>query len=311
MNKAGSHWAELGERGVYTGLAFTLFVYRRIGRWALAPVIALVVGYFFVTSSRARRAAGKYLELVRHTIDDKGVVPKEDIPARFGLFWSFGNAILDKVRAWSGQVSLDDLVYTDRHVFENMIEAGEGGVLIASHLGNIDLCRAMAAMKKNIRLNVLVHTRHAENFNRLMKEVNGESGLNLVQVTDVSVDTALMLREKVAAGEFVVIVGDRVPVGQSSRVSDAGFLGKTASFPQGGFILASLLDCPVALIFCFREKERFRVVYESFSALNGMTRRTRKAFLEKAVRAYAERLEFWCCRYPGQWYNFFDFWGQE
>jgi len=38
-------------------------------------------------------------------------------------------------------------------------------------------------------------------------------------------------------------------------------------------------------------------------------RRNREADLEKWVRRYAERLEYYCRLAPYNWFNFYDFWG--
>lgn len=301
MRPSSGHWSEIGERGAYIGLAFTLFVYRRLGRWAVAPILYLVVAYFFVTGAGARRAAGRYLVRAREA-------GARNAPSRFGLFMSFGRAILDKIAAWSGRLTAAAVDYTNYPLFQTLIDSRQGAVLIASHLGNIDVCRALVRERYPVRINVLVHTRHAENFNRLMREVSPATALNLIEVTNFSVEAAMMLQARVQAGEFVVIAGDRVPVGDSARVGKAWFLGAEAYFPQGAFILAGLLDCPTRLIFGLREGKRYRIVFEDFPHLQGLSRRNRDTKLAAAIAAYAERLAFYCCCYPDQWYNFYDFW---
>jgi predicted LPLAT superfamily acyltransferase len=119
-----------------------------------------------------------------------------------------------------------------------------------------------------------------------------------------------MLNERVACGEFVVIAGDRTPVSRSSRVSWASFLGRPAPFPQGPYILAGLLKCPVLLAFCVKRGRQHHLSFESFSKGMSLPRHDRAAWAEECARHYAARLEHHCKASPLQWFNFFDFWKQ-
>ena len=74
-----------------------------------------------------------------------------------------------------------------------------------------------------------------------------------------------MLRDKLAAGEHVAIVGDRVSVRHQERSLRVPFLGRPAPFPEGPFVLASLLECPVYLLFCFKIDGRYRMFLEPFA----------------------------------------------
>lgn len=64
----------------------------------------------------------------------------------------------------------------------------------------------------------------------------------MIPVSHIGPETAIMLRQKLDAGEWVAIVGDRTAVnrqrGGSRRVIWSEFLGKPAPFPQGPFVLA-------------------------------------------------------------------------
>ena len=113
---------------------------------------------------------------------------------------------------------------------------------------------------------------------------------------------------RIDAGEFVVIVGDRTPVNSSGNICHAEFLGEPAPFPQGPFLLAALMECPVYLLFCLKENGTYRVLLEHFADAIHLTRRQRAQQLQAVIARYAQRLEFHCRRVPLQWFNFYDFW---
>jgi predicted LPLAT superfamily acyltransferase len=157
---------------------------------------------------------------------------------------------------------------------------------------------------------VLVHTKHAKAFNRLLAEINPDSTLNLWQVSEISPDTAIRISDLVAQGELVVIAADRIPVAANPRVAYANFLGSQAAFPVGPYVLASLLQCPSYLLFCLRQDDGYHVYYESFREVIKLPRRGRDAALAELAGAYAERLASYCALAPLQWFNFYDFWAK-
>lgn len=305
------HWARLEERGVYAGLWIMFWAYRVLGRRVFSAILYVVIFYFLVTGRSAYRASQTFLSRVYD--DRRGRATLKARPGwrqSFRHFMTFGEAILDKLAAWTGEITSDDIVYHDKAIFDALRAQGRGGLLIASHLGNMEVCRALAQLSIGLKLNVLVHTKHASNFNRLLRKVSPDSGIALFQTTEVDAATAIWLNQRVAAGELVVIVGDRIPVSGSGRVSRAPLLGYSAPFPQGPYILASLFRCPVQLIFCLKQSGRYHIYFEPFADLIELPRKARNETLDKLVRHYAERLEHYCTIDPYQWFNFFDFWSQ-
>lgn len=306
-----SHWAAIEERGVFAGLRIMLSAYKLFGRAGFKILLFPVIGYFYLFGGEARRASKVFL--ARVYAFPNGQASLGGRPGRWHSFrhlLNFGDAVLDKLAAWAGEIRAEDFLFENQDAFEALRKSGRGGLLVASHLGNMEVCRALGQMSFDLKLNVLVHTKHAPNFNRLLNSVSPDSGVSLIQTTEVDPATAMMLHDRVSRGEFVVIVGDRTPVGRSARISWASFLNKPAPFPQGPFILAALLECPVQIIFCLKKAEGYRVVFEPFAASIKMPRGKREEILDGCVSRYAARLEHYCVRYPYQWFNFFDFWGQ-
>jgi predicted LPLAT superfamily acyltransferase len=189
--------------------------------------------------------------------------------------------------------------------------ADRGLIVVVSHLGNVELLRAQLEPESRARLVALVHTRHAVNFNRALSGVCPTAFLNTVQVTDVGPDTLFMLQERIERGEWIAIAGDRTPVTGNRRVSQADFLGFPANFPQGPYLLAGLLRCPVYTLFSVEEVPggRHSVYFEKLAdpvVLPGGAEKDK--VIDDLVVRYAQRLEGLARRYPMQWFNFFDFW---
>ncbi|MDB5857882.1 MAG: acyltransferase, partial [Ramlibacter sp.] len=169
------------------------------------------------------------------------------------------------------------------------------------------LCQALAARLPGLRLTVLVHTRHAERFNAILRRLNPASRVELLQVTEVTAATAVELERRVRAGEFVAIAGDRTPVG-GGRTATAPFLGAPAAFPVGAYVLASLLACPLLLLGCVRAGPGHVVRFELLAERLQLPRAGREQALQQWTALFAQRLEALLVRAPYDWFNFFLFW---
>jgi predicted LPLAT superfamily acyltransferase len=291
-----SHWAHMAERGAVWGLRLTAAAYRLLGRHAALAVVAPAVLYFCLTGTGQRRASREFLGRVWRRQPGFGEV--------FRHFLDFAVRALDTLAAWSGRLPAGAV----RLVTPTLPEAG--ALIVVSHHGNVELSRATMAPELRDRLTVLVHTRHAENFNRVLREFRPEAAARLVQVTELGPDTAVALQERVERGEWVAMAGDRVPVLSKGRVCRVPFLGREAAFSQGPWLLASLLGCPVWLLFCRRSgPESWELALEPFAERIVLPRGAREAALAEHCATYAARLERECRADPLQWYNFFDFWG--
>jgi predicted LPLAT superfamily acyltransferase len=301
------HWAQLNEFSFIAGIRLLFWLGRVFGRWPFRAVLYPVLLWYLIAKPSARAASRDYLRRAASFSVDSRIVASS-----FGVlrhFNSFAECILDKLLLWCGLFDTGSVELRGLDPILRQISAKRGGLLICSHLGNLELCRVMSTQQTGLKLTVLTHTKHAVRFNRLLAKLNPHSQLDLMQVTDLTPATAVLLSEKINQGEFVAIAGDRIPVASKPRVAFARFLGAMAPFPVGPYILASLFQCPVYLLFSLRTDLGAAIEFELFRGEIRLPRKHRDDALAALVEDYAARLEDSCLRAPLQWFNFFDFWG--
>lgn len=302
-----NHWAQIEERGIVWGMHLLLKIYLRFGRKALQLFLYPVVSYYWLLNRKGRRASRDYLTRVSAYLDNPEI--NGGLKCSYHHFISFANALIDKLAAWSGTLTLNDVEYNGRESIIKHIDKGQGVLILGSHLGNLEVCRVIAELRNKVTINVLVHTKHTEKFNSLLNKYAEVGRLNLMQVTNVNAATAMLLQDKIEAGEMVVIAADRTPLaGQGGRTASALFLGEQALFPQGPFILALLLKCPVYTMFCLKKEGKYRIYFDLFSDGLTFSRKERTAAIQQCVEDYAQRLQSYCVTAPMQWFNFYDFW---
>jgi predicted LPLAT superfamily acyltransferase len=301
--RAHRHWSSINEVTFVAGMRFLFGVYRLLGRWPFRLVLYPVLLWYVLSKPLARRASRDYLGRIA------ALTPVQTgMTGVLGHFAAFAESILDKMLLWNGLFKLDQVSFHGVAEIDRLISEGRGALLICSHFGNLELGRVLSRRHGNMRLTILVHTRHARAFNQMLAALNPDSGLNLMQVTEMTPHTAMLLGERVARGEFVVIAGDRVPVSSHPQVMTADFLGAPAAFPIGPYIIASVLQCPAYLLFAVRTKGGSEVHFELLRETVRVPRSGREQALRPLVADYAARLQHHCLRAPMQWFNFYDFW---
>ncbi|MFY8275203.1 acyltransferase [Pseudoalteromonas sp. SSDWG2] len=302
------HWSSVQERGSYLGMQFLLAVYKLCGRKILWIFMFPVVFYFYISGKDSRRASYKYWQHL-HNVDPS--LPKPSFKVGLKHFCTFADSAFDKIDAWLGRITEAQLNYQNQHLFDELVARKQGAIFIGSHLGNLEVCRALGMRHTQSVINVLVFTHHAVEFNRTLQRINPNVSVNLIQVTEMGPDLAILLKSKVEQGEFIVIVGDRTSASSVGRVNYVEFLGEQAPFAQGPFILAALLECPIYWLFCMRNDGGYDVQFSHYSDGLALPRKTREHALSVIIQDYVNELQSVALRYPYQWFNFFDFWQRD
>jgi predicted LPLAT superfamily acyltransferase len=304
------HWASVPEAGLSIGLWFMYASHVVFGRGLYHVLMWPASWYFILVRPLARRASIDYQQRL-------GVLPAN---ASTWQTWNaavrhvryFADALLDKALAWTGGLKLSDVTRDVDRRFDDAVANNRGGVLVVAHFGNLELLRLLGERDKNLRLHILVHTRHAERFNRMLTRINPESAQRLLQVTEVDPATIAHLAARVELGDFVVIAADRVPV-TSDRTLDVPFLGANAPLPIGPWVLAAALDCPVYWMACYQrpgDDGNYTLVCEQLRESVVLPRAVRETALREVMSEYAQCLERACRKAPLAWFNFFPFWRQ-
>ncbi|MCW5220051.1 acyltransferase [Verminephrobacter aporrectodeae subsp. tuberculatae] len=306
------HWASLGERTFVAGIRLLFWIYRVLGRLPFRLCLYPVVAYYWATCGVARRSSLDYLQKLQAFQGSLGHAPGWRDSLRH--FLAFAETILDKLLAIRGDTPANALRAEGEEGLLALHAKGRGAVIVTGHVGCMEMCRISAQRHRGVRLNVLVHTEHAERFNRILQRLQPDCAVRFIQVSEVNPATAMLLADKVAQGEYVAITGDRVPVRQSMVVS-ADFLGHPAQWPVGPYVLAALLKCPLYAMGCVRDDAAHGGGYvlrvHCLAEQVTLPRNARREALAAHARQFAAWLEGLLDHAPLAWLNFFPFWAQE
>lgn len=301
------HWARIGERGTLAGMTLMVTIQRHLGHWPFRVALWPVILWYFLAHGTARHASQDYL---RRLYPDLCQRPFARWWLSYRHFLSFGDALMDKVAAWSGDISDERLTGTGVANFTAAIESGKGGLILVAHHGNLDVVSSLTERHPGLKLTVLMHTRNARKFNAMLERITGRLRPAILEVSEITPATAQALAECINAGGYVVIAADRVPL-SDGRTQDLKFLGHEARFPEGPFRLATLLRCPLYTLACVRDKHRFQIDFDLFDDTHDLPRRQRESWITHAMQRYADYLARRVQHYPLQWFNFYPFWANH
>jgi predicted LPLAT superfamily acyltransferase len=305
-------WSQIAERGSVLGLRALLACYRLFGRPLSLVLVHVIVLYYFLVLGRARRASRAYLErIASRPAGREAMGRKAGLVASFLHFRAFALSIFDRITIWFGGDDGLRFQVVGGECYDRMLAPDRGGIVVGSHLGSFDALRALSHRDERV-VSVVMFTRHAPRITAFFQELSPSSRLRVIQAEADPVEAVLQIRACVSRGELVAILGDRVEPGNRNRTREVPFLGSRVAFPTAPYLLADLLDCPLYFMVALRDRRGlYRVFAELIAEKADLGRKSRDENLEKLVATYAGRLEHYCDVAPYEWFNFFDFWGEQ
>lgn len=305
--RSESNWSQIKERGNKFGIYITFFFYKLLKKRLTQILLQPVLFYFFSTDKKGRDASREYLNKIYKNKSHLSFKP--GLAAAFIHYNSFASSLLDQIGIrMSGKRNDFKISLSGYEEVETLLRNNKGAVFIGAHFGNFDVIRLLAK-DPSMKLKVLMYRKHAQMINGLFSRINDQKDDGIIEIESINAASACMLADYVENGGFLGILADRIPPGSENRVLRYPFLGEEASFPQGPWILASILKCPVIFFYAAStgtEKYviHFSRLFEKVSISSGNRERDIRTYLGD----YVNKLENACCSFPYQWYNFYNFW---
>jgi len=197
---------------------------------------------------------------------------------------------------------------SESQAMDDALAAGTGAILVSPHLGNWEL-GGLGLADLGYPVNVLTFREPDERFNSERERLRQERGIRFIYV-DRDDPSPLAIIEAVNAlrrNEVLAILGDR---DGSSHTIRMDFFGRPTNIPVGAAYLALSSGAPVIPVFVLLENGRYATIMEQpiyFSGGHGEHGSAIRCGMEKLLAVFERYIR----AYPDQWYNYYDFWGEE
>ena len=297
-------WWKKQERGGVFFLRLSLFLSQILPEFALKLIVKIVVWFYYIFSKNERENIAEFRQNLSEFAGGQ-TLKKTSV---FSHFEAFGGAICDKFRVWKGKIKDDELEIIDlERIKSELIGAQKGQILLTAHLGNVEICKALAARVKGFRMVILTYDENSRKFNEVLREISKNDGsVRMMAVNKLDVAAMLELKNIVESGEHIGIMGDRTPLG-GDKAARVKFLGKEASFNYGPYLIAGILGVKISSLWCQKIDGKFRIELVPLASAVKLGR-DKAAAAREYLQIYVRELENRCKQTPAQWFNFFDFW---
>ena len=297
-------WWKKQERGGAFFLRLSLFLSQILPEFALKLIVKIVVWFYYIFSKNERENIAEFRRNLSVFVGSQTL----NGTSVFSHFEAFGSAICDKFRVWKGKIKDNELEIIDlERIKSELIGAQKGQILLTAHLGNVEICKALAARVEGFRMVILTYDENSRKFNEVLREISKNDGsVRMMAVNKLDVAAMLELKNIVESGEHIGIMGDRTPLG-GDKAACVKFLGKEAGFNYGPYLIAGILGVKISSLWCQKIDGKFRIELVPLASAVKLGR-DKAAAARQYLQIYVRELENRCKQTPAQWFNFFDFW---
>jgi len=296
--KKPSHWSGTGQlRGGRSGIWFFITVLRILGLHLTYALLIPPVIYFSFASPDVPAT----MDYHRRIFGPAGWWKRRWRLLRH--FFSFGRAIIDRTAILAGNSRKFSFTFDGEHHLREAVAEGRGVVLLGAHVGNWEAAGHLLS-RIEVPINLTGLDRETPEIRALLNK-SSKARFKLIPLTGSPTD-AIPLVAALRRGEVVAMLGDR---SYGSSVTRIPFLGDTASFPVGPYVMAASAGAPLVHVFNLREPGGHYHFFGFPPQRPVMPAHSlRDVYLRECAVHFARDLEGIVKRDPFQWYNFFPFW---
>lgn len=215
----------------------------------------------------------------------------------------FGAAVVDKFAMFAGKEF--DIKVEGYKNFAELEGRDEAFVQLSSHIGNFEIAGfSLKSERKTIHALVFGGEKASvmAQRSRLLKQHN----IRIIPTSD-DMSHVFELNNALAEGHIVTMPADRI-VGSAKSV-EATILGTKAKLPIGPYLTPIIRGLDVLSVNVMKTSVKGYTIFIERLHYDRAAPRDKK--IEQLAAAYAAQLEKMLKMYPTQWYNFFDFWGED
>lgn len=309
-------WYQCEEQAAgHKRLLLTWYLYKFFGKRTV-QIIAFFVSFFaFVFSKQIRKYTRKNLTVIFDFTKNKSAKPT--ILNQYRLVLNYALSLVDRMETFACKYDADKIVFEDEAEKESLLKIlnqKKGVFFICSHIGNIEVMRTFISnpqnhtVTTNPHVNIFLSEEQCKIFNGFLKniekEIHKKINLTTFPVEQISIDTAILMHEKLGKGEIAFMAGDRISSGSSNLTFKTNFLNRQVEYPAGTFKFAQLCEQEIFFISAIKEKnDRYKIYMQKFKAEKHFSKAQN---LEKIQTEYTKFLEKMTNTAPLQFYHFYD-----
>ena len=217
-------------------------------------------------------------------------------------YYLFGQSLIDKIVVMSGIRNRFTFDFDGEEHLRKMVSDQQGGLLLSAHLGNWEIAGHLLK-RLGTKINIVMFDGEHRQIKKYLDKVTGERNVNVIVIRN-DISHIYEISDAFRNNELVCMHADRFVEG--NKTISTNFLGENARFPMGPFILAAKFKVPVSFVFAMKETATH---YHFFaSGMKDYSGLEKDAVAGQMLEDFAASMEKKVKQYPGQWFNYYNFW---
>jgi predicted LPLAT superfamily acyltransferase len=283
-------------KGTPLGYQIFIFLIKNIGVKFAYVILAFVAFYYLLFSKEGRTSGILYFH---------NRLGYSKITSLFKVYknnYVFGQTIIDKYAIQLGQRNQFTYEFDGVELLYDLLEKKKGGILISAHVGNFEIAEFfLSEIDEFSQINLVTTDNEHKAIKKQLEAISAKSNIKFIIVKD-DLSHIFEINKALSNNELICFTGDRYFEGSKTLTSE--FLGAPAKFPAGPFLIGSRLKVPVVFVYVMKETAKHYHLY------------TRKAEFKNRdasdlLNQYTQSVSWILNKYPYQWFNYFDFWGEK
>ena len=285
-------------KGTPLGYRIFVWVLRNFGVLPGYFLLRFVAFYYFLFSYTASKN-------IYHFFHRKiGFSSLSSLGKLYRNYYLFGQTIIDKVVLMSGIPNCFTFNFDGEENLRKMVALGKGGLLLSAHIGNWEIAGHLLK-RLNTKINIVMYDGEVQQIKAYLDSVTGERNVKVIVIRN-DLSHIYEISDAFKNNELVCIHSDRFIEG--NKTMKAEFLGETALFPAGPFILAATFKVPISFVFALKETA---LHYHFFASdIKDYSQLGKVNGPQQMLHEFATQMEIKVKQYPEQWYNYYNFWQQ-
>lgn len=282
--------------GTTTGYRIFVSVLKKLGVRPAYLLLRFVSLYYFLFAWKSSRHILYYFR------KRLGYSTLRSLGALYHNYYQFGQSLIDKVAVMSGIRDPFSFQFDGEEHLHALVRQGKGGLLLSCHIGNWEAAGYLLE-RLNTKIHIVMYDGEHRKIKDYLQSVTGGFNAHIIVIKN-DLSHIYAIHEALNNNELVCMHADRFVEG--NRTYPAVFLGESAPFPAGPFLLAAQLKVPVCYVFAMKEGKTHYHFYSSEIKSYDFT--DKQKAIQLMLRDFTAEMELKVKQYPTQWYNYYDFW---
>lgn len=285
-------------KGTKSGYRFFVWILKKFGVLPAYILLKFVILHFFLFSFKSNR------EIYSFYRDKLGYSWFASVLRIYRNYYLLGQSIIDKVVVMAGIKNKFTFHFDGEENLHEIAAMKKGGILLSAHIGNWDIA-GYFLKRLNTRIHIVIFDGEHEQIKEYLSAISKERRVNIITIKN-DLSHIYEISDAFKNNEMVCMHADRFIEGNKTLTTE--FLGEKARFPMGPFILASTFKVPVSYVFAVKESNFHYHLFAS--KIKDYSNLEKGTVMQEMLGDYKNEMEVKVKKYPGQWFNFYNFWYQ-